>query len=158
MALKERTFDRAKLAKAYLAGGMAPYQAARKMGFKRVGDMEEAIRIMESEEANQAQEPAVEDVKSAAETGAAETPVSAPVRPVKPEDPKPWRPAYRVDAVVGDKAFRVERRKYEAEDKLRLLRNGSPQHMEFESIEQLDRVVKLLITFRMLIEEENDHV
>lgn len=43
--------DRAKLARAYIRGGMAPYQAARQTGFVRVGIMQEAIAAMEKREA-----------------------------------------------------------------------------------------------------------
>lgn len=43
--------ERAKLARAYMRGGMAPYQAARNTGFMRVGIMQEAIRAMEGREA-----------------------------------------------------------------------------------------------------------
>lgn len=43
--------ERAKMARAYMRGGMAPYQAARNTGFMRVGIMQEAIRAMEGREA-----------------------------------------------------------------------------------------------------------
>ena len=42
--------ERAKLARAYMRGGMAPYRAAREAGFTRVGLMEEAIKAMEQRE------------------------------------------------------------------------------------------------------------
>lgn len=42
--------ERAKMARAYMRGGMAPYQAARNTGFCRVGLMQEAIRAMEGRE------------------------------------------------------------------------------------------------------------
>lgn len=42
--------ERAKLARAYMRGGMAPYRAAREVGFTRVGLMEEAIKAMEQRE------------------------------------------------------------------------------------------------------------
>ena len=47
---KEWRMQAAKLAKAYMAGGDAPYQAARKTGFMRVGIMEEAIKELEKEQ------------------------------------------------------------------------------------------------------------
>lgn len=47
---KEWRMQAAQLAKAYLAGGEAPYQAARKSGFMRVGIMQEAIKELENEE------------------------------------------------------------------------------------------------------------
>ena len=50
-AVKKNRLEEAKLAKAYLAGGMPPYQAARKCGFMRVAAMEEAIRELEAAEA-----------------------------------------------------------------------------------------------------------
>ena len=43
--------ERAKMARAYMRGGMAPYQAARNTGFCRVTLMQEAIRAMEGREA-----------------------------------------------------------------------------------------------------------
>lgn len=43
--------ERAKMARAYMRGGMAPYQAARNTGFCRVALMQEAIRAMEGREA-----------------------------------------------------------------------------------------------------------
>ena len=46
--------ERAKMARAYMRGGMAPYQAARNTGFCRVGLMQEAIRAMEGREAEEA--------------------------------------------------------------------------------------------------------
>ena len=42
--------DRAKMAREYMRGGMAPYQAARNTGFCRVGIMQDAIRAMEGRE------------------------------------------------------------------------------------------------------------
>lgn len=46
--------DRAKMAREYMRGGMAPYQAARNTGFCRVGIMQEAIRAMEVRETEEA--------------------------------------------------------------------------------------------------------
>lgn len=46
--------ERAKMAREYMRGGMAPYQAARNTGFCRVGIMQEAIRAMEGREAEEA--------------------------------------------------------------------------------------------------------
>ena len=46
--------ERAKIARAYMRGGMAPYQAARNTGFMRVGIRQEAIRAMEGREAEEA--------------------------------------------------------------------------------------------------------
>lgn len=46
--------ERAKMARAYMRGGMAPYQAARNTGFCRVELMQEAIRAMEGREAEEA--------------------------------------------------------------------------------------------------------
>ena len=47
---KKNRLEQAKLAKAYLAGGSPPYQAARKCGFMRVALMEEAIRELDEQE------------------------------------------------------------------------------------------------------------
>ena len=49
--------ERARLARAYLRGNTPPYQAARHVGFRTVGEMQEAIRAMESRE-REAQEAA----------------------------------------------------------------------------------------------------
>lgn len=57
---KKNRMEAAKLALAYMAGGEAPYQAARKCGFARVGIMEEAIREMEAAEA-EAKEPVADE-------------------------------------------------------------------------------------------------
>lgn len=46
--------ERAELARAYMNGGSAPYQAARLTGFMRVSEMQEAIRALEREEAEKA--------------------------------------------------------------------------------------------------------
>lgn len=42
--------ERARLARAYLRGNTPPYQAARNVGFRTVGEMQEAIRAMETRE------------------------------------------------------------------------------------------------------------
>lgn len=47
---KKNRLEQAKLAKAYMAGGSPPYQAARACGFMRVGLMEEAIRELDEQE------------------------------------------------------------------------------------------------------------
>lgn len=53
MQNKQWRLDNAKLAKAYMAGGMPPFQAAQKCGFMRVSYMEDALRELEaSEQAN----------------------------------------------------------------------------------------------------------
>ena len=52
-AVKKNRLDEARIAKAYIAGGMAPYQAARKCGFMRVTAMEEAFRELADLEANE---------------------------------------------------------------------------------------------------------
>lgn len=44
MQNKQWRLENAKLAKAYMAGGMPPYQAAQKCGFMRLSYMEDAIR------------------------------------------------------------------------------------------------------------------
>ena len=48
--LQKKRMDEAKIARAYMAGGMAPQQAAWKCGFKRVDAMNEAIRELEKAE------------------------------------------------------------------------------------------------------------
>lgn len=50
-AVKKNRLDEARIAKAYIAGGMPPYQAARKCGFMRVTAMEEVFRELEKLEA-----------------------------------------------------------------------------------------------------------
>lgn len=79
--------ERAKMARAYMRGGMAPYQAARNTGFCRVGLMQEAIRAMEGREAEEAGKgtsqtrfgPGVEEAP-------AETPVEKPEEISLPEE------------------------------------------------------------------------
>ena len=175
MALKERILDRAKLAKAYMAGGMAPYQAARKMGFKRVGDMEEAIRQLEAEEAAKTGTAETEERKSETpnvkwrsaadaekENGCFSVPVTGPVSTenapaVKTNDRlRPFKPTYKVEAAVVSKVFRVERRVYEDSAKLMLLRNGTPQSITFDDLQQMERVVNLLTAYLKL--EGENHV
>ena len=88
--------ERAKLARAYMRGGMAPYQAARNTGFMRVGIMQEAIRAMEGREAEEAGKgtsktrfgPGVEELMTAFMTNisAAETPVEKPEEISLPEE------------------------------------------------------------------------
>ena len=51
--VKKNRLDEARIAKAYIAGGMAPYQAARKCGFMRVTAMEEAFRELAALEADE---------------------------------------------------------------------------------------------------------
>lgn len=58
---KEWRMKAAELAKAYMAGGEPPYQAARKTGFMRVAIMEEAIRELENAQGNGAQETVQEN-------------------------------------------------------------------------------------------------
>lgn len=48
--MQKKRMDEAKIARAYMAGGMAPQQAAWKCGFKRVDAMNEAIRELEKAE------------------------------------------------------------------------------------------------------------
>ncbi|MGN0777734.1 MAG: hypothetical protein ACI4MJ_01170 [Aristaeellaceae bacterium] len=67
--------ERAKLARAYMNGGMPPYQAARQMGFMRVAIMNEAIRAMEGREAEAEKEKhgeTVEDIAKEIEMEATE--------------------------------------------------------------------------------------
>lgn len=79
--------ERAKMARAYMRGGMAPYQAARNTGFMRVGIMQEAIRAMEGREAEEAGKgtsqtrfgPGVEEAPT-------ETPVEKPEEISLPEE------------------------------------------------------------------------
>lgn len=51
---KNTMMERAELARAYINGGSAPYQAARQTGFSRVAEMQEAIRQLECKEAEDA--------------------------------------------------------------------------------------------------------
>lgn len=48
--MQKKRMDEAKIARAYMVGGMAPQQAAWKCGFKRVDAMNEAIRELEKAE------------------------------------------------------------------------------------------------------------
>lgn len=48
--MQKKRMDEAKIAREYMAGGMAPQQAAWKCGFKRVDAMNEAIRELEKAE------------------------------------------------------------------------------------------------------------
>lgn len=60
---KEWRMKAAELAKAYMAGGEPPYQAARKTGFMRVAIMEEAIRELENAQGNGVQETVQESAQ-----------------------------------------------------------------------------------------------
>lgn len=51
---RNTTMERAELARAYMNGGRAPYQAARLTGFMRVAEMQAAIKQLEHEEAEKA--------------------------------------------------------------------------------------------------------
>ncbi|MDY4139133.1 MAG: hypothetical protein SOY30_07330 [Eubacteriales bacterium] len=79
--------ERAKLARAYMRGGMAPYQAARNTGFMRVGIMQEAIRAMEGREAEEAGKGASQTrFGPVVEEAPAETPVEKPEEISLPEE------------------------------------------------------------------------
>lgn len=52
MIQKKNGMEQAKLARAYVRGGLPPYQAARKCGFLRVSLMEEAISELDAYEKN----------------------------------------------------------------------------------------------------------
>lgn len=60
---REWRLKAAELAKAYMAGGDPPYQAARKTGFMRVAIMEDAIRELENARGNGTQAPAQESAQ-----------------------------------------------------------------------------------------------
>lgn len=79
--------EKAKLARAYMRGGMAPYQAARNTGFMRVGIMQMAIKVMESREAEEAGKGASQTrFGPGVEEDPAETPVEKPEEISLPEE------------------------------------------------------------------------
>lgn len=61
---KNTLMERAELARAYINGGSAPYQAARQTGFMRVTEMQEAIRALEHKEAEEIERSEISESKS----------------------------------------------------------------------------------------------
>ena len=95
---KNTLMERAELARAYINGGSAPYQAARQTGFMRVTEMQEAIRALEHKEAEE---------KAKAENDRFGQKGTAPERiPVEDEPPKTIYPFLPPGQVAEEPAKR----------------------------------------------------
>lgn len=134
---QETAFERAKLAKACMAGGTAPYQAARKYGFMRVAIMEEAIRAMEKREKAELDGVKAEDGETAPGPAPAEggrelraEQEEAKGKPIYPFlKPGEWEPRKQdTSMMIRTKHFVVKQipKEEEKPERLRVYGNGKP--------------------------------